>query len=815
MQITSLAIGGLFVLSLALIGVVVALAFMLRATRALNRQLVPREQNILADRERLWKLNDALAKMLASPDLTARLRITADAISGLGWQEATILLFERSPHGTFTTPLKISRTISNKPNVTTPDASVWQNRLSAVYPKREFGVAQYILAKPEQTAWNDEDVLFIPLRFSDGRLAGVIDLCEPIEGVRPTEERLRPLTILAAQTVALLENSDLLSDLQTAKGALTEQVEELTMLEHVDRELNATLNLDRVMNLTLDWAVRRTGARAGLLAIMTNDGSGLIPLTMLGYPREAHRYNADNPLPITESIMGRTARTGLLNLVRDVTKDADYLPMLVGIQTQISVPMAIQRRVVGVLNLESERLDAFNDKDVEFIKRLAMRAAIAVENARLYDSEERRADEISALYSAGRAISSSLERDQIFPQVAQSVAVMLKVSSAIVATCRLSRAEATIQVTYRLGTATNGSEKLPAEGERWDLNTMPSFYAALQQQRPLSLRRAAPDLSDWERAYMDRLNVKALLLLPLAVQGDVLGVVVALESRRDHIFTQDDILLTESLASQTAVALRQAKLYEEVRELETLKSEMIRMASHDLRNPLGNVMGYMDLLMMQVNSKLNDSQREYVANIRISTNTMKSLIDDLLTLEKIESERQSSWIQLDFGQLVQEVEAIQQMSAALKGQALTLDYDGHPLTTFGSGTQLRQAITNLINNAIKYTPNDGKINVRLHRQDERFYFEVKDTGYGIAPDRQARLFQRFYRAQQPGTEHISGTGLGLSLVKTVIERHGGDVWVTSQLGEGSIFGFWLPSAKGMAANLTSSALAYRDGRTDG
>jgi len=198
MQITSLAIGGLFVLSLALIGVVVALAFMLRATRALNRQLVPREQNILADRERLWKLNDALAKMLASPDLTARLRITADAISGLGWQEATILLFERSPHGTFTTPLKISRTISNKPNVTTPDASVWQNRLSAVYPKREFGVAQYILAKPEQTAWNDEDVLFIPLRFSDGRLAGVIDLCEPIEGVRPTEERLRPLTILAA-----------------------------------------------------------------------------------------------------------------------------------------------------------------------------------------------------------------------------------------------------------------------------------------------------------------------------------------------------------------------------------------------------------------------------------------------------------------------------------------------------------------------------------------------------------------------------------------------------------------------------------------
>jgi signal transduction histidine kinase len=171
------------------------------------------------------------------------------------------------------------------------------------------------------------------------------------------------------------------------------------------------------------------------------------------------------------------------------------------------------------------------------------------------------------------------------------------------------------------------------------------------------------------------------------------------------------------------------------------------------------------------------------------------LIDDLLTLERVESERQSSWKNVDFTELVKDTVAAQQSAAELKQQILTLRIlpsDDADYNVFGSATQLRQAVANLVNNASKYTPDGGTIAVTLAPQESRLIFEVKDNGYGISKERQERLFQRFYRAKEVATEHIPGTGLGLSLVKTVVDRHGGEVWVRSELGQGSTFAFSLP-----------------------
>jgi signal transduction histidine kinase len=233
-------------------------------------------------------------------------------------------------------------------------------------------------------------------------------------------------------------------------------------------------------------------------------------------------------------------------------------------------------------------------------------------------------------------------------------------------------------------------------------------------------------------------------------------------------------------------------LYEDVRELESLKSEMIRMASHDLRNPLGNAMGYFELLVNDLEPYIGEPQQEFVALIRSAQTTIKNLIEDLLTLEKVESERQSAWTTINLSTLTEEVFFAHQFQAVRKQHNLTLEKPQEPILTLGSNTQLRQAIVNLISNAIKYTPDNGVITVRLRTKQLRVEVEVTDNGYGIAKDKQERLFERFYRARDPQTEHIPGTGLGLSLVKTVAERHGGEVWVKSELGKGSTFGFWVP-----------------------
>jgi signal transduction histidine kinase len=285
------------------------------------------------------------------------------------------------------------------------------------------------------------------------------------------------------------------------------------------------------------------------------------------------------------------------------------------------------------------------------------------------------------------------------------------------------------------------------------------------------------------------------------VGDEIVGLLLALETRAEHRFTREEILLFEALGSQSAVAFRQAKLYEEVRELENLKSEMIRMASHDLRNPLGNITGYIDLISLTLGHAMTEEDREYFVYMKKSATTMKSIIDDLLTLEKIESERQSAWRRVDFGALVYEVYDALQATAELKHQSLLFEYNGEQLMVLGSTTQLRQAVSNLVGNGLKYTRDGGRILIRLRRVVNRVYFEVEDNGYGISPERQKRLFQRFYRAKQPGTEEIPGTGLGLSMVKTVIERHGGEVWVQSEQGIGSTFGCWLPDAESMSAVL--------------
>jgi len=292
-------------------------------------------------------------------------------------------------------------------------------------------------------------------------------------------------------------------------------------------------------------------------------------------------------------------------------------------------------------------------------------------------------------------------------------------------------------------------------------------------------------------------RVQAMVLVPLVAQEELMGLAAVIEGRYDRVFTANEVYKAEALASQAAIALRQSLLFSEVKELETLKSEMIRMASHDLRNPLNNVMGYTELLAMSLQELgcLTPTQEMYLQNLRTSTDIMRALLEDLLTLERIESDRQADWQVFDFAGLVVEVVESQQGGAALKQQALRLLLpEAGTLAVRGSLTQLRQAAANLVSNAIKYTPQEGHIDVSVRLDQGRVMFSVTDDGYGISPERQARIFERFYRAREPGTEHISGTGLGLSLVKTVVERHGGQVWFTSTPGKGSTFGFWLPLA---------------------
>ncbi|MBE2194227.1 MAG: GAF domain-containing protein [Anaerolinea sp.] len=590
---------------------------------------------------------------------------------------------------------------------------------------------------------------------------------------------------------------------------LHQKIDELTMFQQIDKELGATLNFDRVLVLTIDWALRRTGAVAGMYLTLTPDSANLMPQVALGFPRGSVKYATENPMSFNTGISGRAARTRHIQVVEDVKSDPDYIEIIPDVCAEIAVPLEIRGALLGVLMIQSLATDSLNQNNIEFIKRLAARASIALDHARLYQEAESRADETASLYAASRLISSSLDREMALANATQSITTVLRVSSAIIADLRAHVQQAVVTATYRLPTARNAPDNLPPVGMIIESDVIPEFQAAVNNQRPVSIALSDKRISRGLYDFMTTCNYQSVMIAPLVVMGsaqniigEVLGIFIAGEGRFERTFNYDEVQLAEALSSLIASSLRQVRLYADVRELEAIKTEMIKMASHDLRNPLSNVVGYFHLLTMSLETLLTEEHRSYIEYVNRSLTTMKSLLEDLLTLERIESERGASWTQVDMTHLVEDVVTGQFGSAELKKQTLTFANPAVSLRVLGSATQLRQAVTNLVGNAIKYTPDGGKIEVRLYPQDKRLIFEVEDNGYGISKERQARLFQSFYRAHEPGTENISGTGLGLSLVKTVVERHGGAVGVESEPGKGSVFGLWLPLATALRHLLT-------------
>jgi two-component system phosphate regulon sensor histidine kinase PhoR len=215
------------------------------------------------------------------------------------------------------------------------------------------------------------------------------------------------------------------------------------------------------------------------------------------------------------------------------------------------------------------------------------------------------------------------------------------------------------------------------------------------------------------------------------------------------------------------------------------------MASHDLRSPLALITGYCDVIEMDLPPDM-PNLLGYLEAVRRTTTRMDNLLMDLLRIERIQSSPLELHQPIVMQTLLATIMEHSQPGASQKNQQLIADFHDLPEQIIADPIMIREAMENLVSNAIKYTPENGQIIVRVFSRETALYFVVEDNGVGIGPEHLPKLFTSFYRAKQAGTEHIDGTGVGLSLVKTVVERHQGKVWVESKEGVGSQFGFWLP-----------------------
>jgi signal transduction histidine kinase len=414
-------------------------------------------------------------------------------------------------------------------------------------------------------------------------------------------------------------------------------------------------------------------------------------------------------------------------------------------------------------------------------------------------------DQRSAEIELNKRLDVLAALQQVDAEVTQTLNIDYVLAVALDATLRLSNANAgfialiegeQIQVAQAIG-------RYPLEPGKTDpLRLREGIVGRVVRTRRAALIHDVFEDNDYIPVLP---TTRAQMVIPL-ISHDMLVGVLNLETNQQGRFNNELFNFVELMTARIAVAIDNARLYQvsqtqlaqlkdlygQVSELEQLKTQMIRIAAHDLRSPLGVVSGYISLLEEELGNDLIDQHRAYFGPIHRAINRMQRMTTDVLSLERIHAAQARDWQDMSLRDLVERAVLDQRDQSTAAGLEMRVEMPEEDITLRADPVQLYEAVTNLINNAIKYTPKGGTVTVRLFENGEHATFDVRDTGMGVPEEFRAGLFRPFYRVKTQETKDIDGTGLGLYLVKGIVERHNGAMLFETEHGKGSLFGFELP-----------------------
>jgi signal transduction histidine kinase/CHASE3 domain sensor protein len=286
------------------------------------------------------------------------------------------------------------------------------------------------------------------------------------------------------------------------------------------------------------------------------------------------------------------------------------------------------------------------------------------------------------------------------------------------------------------------------------------------------------------------LQIKSAIIVPMTARGHTLGALTLISTQKGRRYDDADLTLALELATRAALAIDNARLYRSALAASEAKSAFLATMSHELRTPLNAIIGYQSLLKEGIEGTLNEAQLKQLSRIRASADHLLGLIDEVLTYSRVEAGKEIlRQDEVRLRPLMEEAVVMVMPLAEAKGVALRVDVPDAELHT--DAGKLRQIILNLLSNAVKFT-DWGEVTLRARENEDRIDFQVIDTGIGIARENQERIFEPFWQVEQSPTRRAGGTGLGLSVSRSLARLLGGDVAVKSTVGEGSTFAFSLP-----------------------
>ncbi len=634
-----------------------------------------------------------------------------------------------------------------------------------------------------------------PLVVGD-RLVGAL-MIDSLEAGTYSGEDAKVLQAFAHQAALAVENARLYRETQQRADALA-------ALGRASEAINRALKLDEVLKAAVEAAAAVMPSNRGVALMLR--GAQTRDLYVATYQRFDRAT-----LDAFDALKLKGLDNQGIRLISDFLVPDFQIHDIQEAAPLIGVPLRGREEVIGLIVIGAT-LPSYETR--RLLQTLGDMVAIAIEKARLHEETSRRLAEVSTLYTLANQITTVLDLDRILETTVTIINHALDCQGC----CLYLHDSQTDELTLK---ASSGWRRREQEAVDLELIGQVSRQV-LRERRPVNLRDINPPKSTGKTSASgpqrsvpistkgEKMNkewdtsIRSLLVVPLITKNAPIGT-LSIDDRAPHAFGSGEGRLLTIAAAQVSVAIENARLLhslrdramqleqalEELRELHRLKTEFVQNVSHELRTPLTFIKSYVQLILEEVMGEIAPDLRKALSIVDQRTDAVIRLVNDVISLEQVEMGK------FEF----QPVSLVEVATHSVEGAAMMARRAGvHieleaaedlPLVHADPG-RLGQVFDNLLGNAIKFSPAGSSITVRVWRDDAFVHADVKDQGIGIPADKLGRIFDRFYQVDGSTTRRYAGTGLGLTIVKTIVESHGGQVTAESEVGVGSTFSFLLP-----------------------
>jgi signal transduction histidine kinase len=560
---------------------------------------------------------------------------------------------------------------------------------------------------------------------------------------------------------------------------LKSRLERLQLLYQVSNVIHSTLEAQEALQLIVSEGVRLVGASSGSVVLLNPTSEFLEIHAAQNLPSAARKLQ----LRVGEGITGWVARHGKPARVGDVAQDPRYVAARRGVKSELAVPLEVNGETRGVLNMDSDRADAFSADDQELLQELAVQAAKVIQNTWLYEQLRLKVHLFESLASVSRTINSTLNLDEALRAITREACELMCARMCSLMMLDENREWLDLRASYGAGPAYIKKPRLSLEESL--------LGVVVRRKKPLQVSNVQASTHYQNVEVARKEGLISLLSVPLLFAGEAIGA-LNVYTGRPYNFSNEEIRILSALAELSAIAIEKARLYERIVDVEEQLRQNEKLSAlgllaaevaHEIRNPLT----VMKLLYHSLNLEFpeNDPRAKDTKIIESKIEHLNKIVEQTLDFART---TEPKFAPVDLNDLVDELGLLVRHKLSNQNINMVRRLQPDLPAVMGDAPQLEQAFLNLILNAAEAMPDGGTLTVKSRTAKSRVTIEFKDTGAGMSEEMQKQAFTAVL-----STTKARGTGLGLAIVGRIVETHHGTIQIKSRPGRGTAILISLPA----------------------